>query len=124
MTLAGGEKRTGKLGADTCGKASNCATAASSKVGWVCERLRAGVAGEGCEPGAGWAQQLICLQSQPTHLGGADDVTVVEIVCDHTSRRLNRMANAVFTAVNIAGFGRRSKVTFAASADRESQHDS
>ncbi len=122
--LVGEKKWAGKLGAGSCGKLNNCATAASSKVGWVCERLRAGVAGDGCEPDAGWAQQLICLQSQSAHLDAADDVTVAEILCVHTSRRLNRMANAVFTAVNIAGFGRRSKVTFATSTGHESEHGS
>ena len=98
MILAGGEKRAGKVGADNCGKSSNCATVASNNVGWVCERLRAGVAGAGCESDAGWAQQLTCWQAQLTHLSGdADDAFAEGTLCVHTSRRLNRMANADFT---------------------------
>lgn len=93
-----GETWAEKLGTENWGKFSNGAMAANSNVGWFWEKLRAGAAGTGWDPGAGWAQQLICLQAQPAHLAdNADAAVTTATLCVHTSRRLNRMANADFT---------------------------
>ena len=87
-----------KSGTESSGKVSKCATTNRRNAGWCWEKLRAGVAGTGCEPGAGRAQQLICLQSQPAHLGAdADDAPTVATLCVHTSPRLNNMANTTLT---------------------------